>query len=327
MKKFGVALAVITVLAVLVFFGRFRLLAHGVALIIGVPELQAPRDEGPNVRWHDDYYTIEAIDNRTFAIGEPRYWQENYNYLILGDKRAVLFDAGPGVRDIRPIVQALTHLPVTFIPSHFHYDHVGNEVTFEHVAVVDLPHLRERAPDGLLTLTFSEHLGVAERIDAPTLKVDEWLGPGSQIELGGRNLIVIYTPGHTEESISLLDAAAGYAFTGDFMVPGALGEFLPNGGMGDYLQGAETLLGRATKELRVFGAHRNIFNRQPHPGAPEVTIDDVSDLRDALVAIRAGELTASGFYPVNYRVNANIELWANPRWLQNWTPRHPEAAK
>jgi hypothetical protein len=36
------------------------------------------------VRWHDDWYAIEEIADGVFAIGEPRYHQINWNYLICG---------------------------------------------------------------------------------------------------------------------------------------------------------------------------------------------------------------------------------------------------
>jgi hydroxyacylglutathione hydrolase len=39
-------------------------------------------------RWIDDYYVVEDIDATTFAIGEPRYYQGNYSYLIIGAERA-----------------------------------------------------------------------------------------------------------------------------------------------------------------------------------------------------------------------------------------------
>ena len=48
-----------------------------------LPELLEPKDEGEEAIWFDDYYTIQKIDERTFAIGEPRYYQLNFNYLIL----------------------------------------------------------------------------------------------------------------------------------------------------------------------------------------------------------------------------------------------------
>ena len=34
-----------------------------------LPELLEPKDEGEEVTWFDDYYTIQKIDERTFAIG------------------------------------------------------------------------------------------------------------------------------------------------------------------------------------------------------------------------------------------------------------------
>ena len=66
------------------------------------------------MRWHDDYFTVMAIDPDTFAIGEPRYWQQNFNYLIVGETRAILFDAGPGVRDILPADEAQAALKRRF---------------------------------------------------------------------------------------------------------------------------------------------------------------------------------------------------------------------
>src|SRR5512134_1187466 len=87
------------------------------------PALLDAADEGPGVRWMDDYFIVQVIDPQTFAIGEPRYHQQNFNYLIVGSQRAILFDAGPGQRDIRPIAEALTGRPITFVPSHFHFDH------------------------------------------------------------------------------------------------------------------------------------------------------------------------------------------------------------
>lgn len=278
------------------------------------PPLLAAEDEGPDVRWLGDYFTVEQVARDTFAIGEPRYAQQNYNYLIVGDERALLFDAGPGIRDVRSIAESLTDRPIVFLPSHFHYDHVGNEISFDEIAVVDLPHIRNRVgADGLLTLLPMEHLGKAEGMAAPTWQVDHWWPPGSEIELGGRTLTLIYTPGHTTDSVSLLDTANRVLFSGDYLYPGDLYGFLPNSSMADYHATALTLLGSLAPDTVLLGAHR-----VSPPGAPRLSYQDVEDLEAGLRRIRDGEVEGQGGYPQAFPINERLSMLAEPRWLQRW---------
>ena len=285
----------------------------------GPPALLPRQDEGDNALWFDDYYTVHTIDAHTFAIGEPRYFQKNFNYLIVGDRRAVLFDAGTGQRDIRHVVESLTDLPVTFVPSHLHYDHIGNEVVFDNTALVDLPHLRARVVDNQLPLSSAEHFGQVEGYPLPTLKINEWLEPNGRLDLGGRSLLVLYTPGHTDDSISLYDQTAGYLFAGDFLYPGELYGFLPNSNLGDYLQGTETVRAATGSTLRVFGAHRDDVL-----GLPELGLDTVVRLQQTLRQIQAESLEPEGVYPAKYGVDERVMLLTEPRWLQRWTPRYPD---
>lgn len=74
------------------------------------------------VRWFDDWYAIETIAPGLYGIGEPKYHQINWNYLIEGRETSLLFDTGPGVRDISPVVASLTDRPLIVMPSHLHYD-------------------------------------------------------------------------------------------------------------------------------------------------------------------------------------------------------------
>ena len=287
------------------------------------PPLLQAQDEGSTARWLDDYFVIVTIDPQTFAIVEPRYEQQNINYLVVGHDRALLFDAGSGVRDVAAAAATLTSKPITFVPSHLHYDHIGKGGPFARLALVDLPHLRQRAVDAgnrqSLHLEWKEHLGSAEGYAPPTLNVDEWLPPGSVVSLGGRALRVLYTPGHTDDSISLYDAARGYLFAGDFMYQGPLYAFLPNSSMGDYAQGAATLLAAVPDDIRVFGAHRTAPQ-----GIPVLSRQDIVAIRDTLQNISDATVEGEGSYPLTYPVNERMQLLAEPRWLQNWQQRYPD---
>src|ERR1700683_4568906 len=157
-------------------------------------------------RMVDDYFAVEDLGDETFAIGEPRYYQQNYSYLIVGRTRAVLFDSGSGTRDISGVVANLTKLPVTVIVSHLHFDHLGGIGPFGDVAMIDLPNTRADLSGDLFKPSRYEYMGFLDRRDAPSLRVSEWLAPGAIIDLGGRELTVLSTPGHTPSSVALFDS-------------------------------------------------------------------------------------------------------------------------
>jgi len=270
-------------------------------------------DEGPDVHWQDDYFTVQLIAPATFAIGEPRYSQQNYSYLIVGTERALLFDAGPGLRDIRAVAESLTSKPITFLPSHLHYDHVGNNITFDRIALMDIPVVRSRAASDTFSPSNRQHLGFMENIDPPTWQVDEWIAPGSEIDLGHRILKVYYTPGHTDDSISLFDIGNDFVFSGDYLYPGSLYGFLPNSSMHEYLATTGPLIDELPDNIVFYGAHRDT-----PPGAPTLGYGDLEDLRDALVRLRSGELEGTGVYPQSFVINERLRLLAEPRWLQDW---------
>lgn len=318
MKRISIILLTIILVATIVVMHRHWLLLQ-LASMMPVELFIEKRDEGLNVSWHDDYYTLEWLDPRTVAIGEPLYYQQSINYLIIGDDRAVLFDAGSGLRSILPVAEQLTDKPITFVPSHFHYDHLGDGLPFDRIAVADLPHIYNRADNGALTLKWHEHLGAAEGYATPSFEVSEWLKPGDELNLGNRQLKIIYTPGHTNDSISLYDSAADFLFSGDFIYQGPLFAFLPNSSLADYEQGANNVLKGISKETKIYGAHRT----EP-PGAPVLRASDVTDLKNVLKNIEDGNASSTGIYPVVYHVNNSMELWSEPAFLQNWDVTYPD---
>ena len=262
--------------------------------------------------WVDDYFVVEELDPTTFAIGEPRYYQGNYSYLILGTRRAVLFDAGTGLRDIVPVVRSLTSLPVTVIPSHLHFDHVGALGRLDRTAVLDLPSLRERAAESRLRLRRYEFLGFADRLAAPAFRVDEWWPPDSRMELGGRELRVLATPGHTPSSLSLYDENRRQLFAGDFIYPGELYVFLPGASRSAYLATTRRLLTTIDPETRIFAAHME--DPSIAIKAPVLDVGDLRALAASLQAIDAGTVRAGGFYPRIFPVRGKIRLATGWSW-------------
>lgn len=263
-------------------------------------------------RMVDDYFAVEQIDSVTFAIGEPRYYQQNYSYLIVGTSRALLFDAGSGTRDISKVVASLTALPVTVMVSHLHYDHLGGIGPFKRVAMIDLPETRRDVADGRFTPGRYEYLGLVDRQQAPSLQVTDWLAPGATIDLGGRMLTVLSTPGHTPSSATLVEAASHRVFIGDFIYPTTIYAFLPGASLSTYQRTAETLLATLPSDVVLWTAH--CCRRDEGVSAPWLALSDLRDLRDALARVRNGEGTATGFYPRRYPVSRQMTMATGFRW-------------
>jgi hydroxyacylglutathione hydrolase len=263
-------------------------------------------------RMVDDYFAVEDLGAGTYAIGEPRYYQQNYAYLIVGQKRALLFDSGSGTRDISPVVAALTRLPVTVIVSHLHFDHLGGIAPFGHVAMIDLPATRADVSDGWFEPGRYEYLGQGDHRRAPRFKVAEWLAPGAVIELGGRTLKVLSTPGHTPTSAALYDAQNHRLFIGDYIYPTTLYAFLPGASLGAYHQTARRLLALLPPDTVLWTAH--CCRAGEGVAAPWLGMADLRDLDAALMRVKAGQVQAKGFYPRVYPVNREMTLAAGFPW-------------
>jgi len=172
----------------------------------------AASEEQPDVA-PPGYFHIYKLDRHTYAISEPKYWQENVSYLLLGTQRALLFDTGPGIYSIRAVVRSLTPLPVLVIPSHLHFDHVGDLQEFDDVELLDTPALRAQVQDGIFVEPPEQYL-----LRTPKrYRVKGWIADGQTIELGGRAIQLLSTPGHTPDSVSLVDASHHRLFTGDIV--------------------------------------------------------------------------------------------------------------
>jgi len=263
-------------------------------------------------RMFDDYFVVQDLGAGTFAIGEPRYYQQNYSYLIIGTKRALMFDSGSGTRDIGKVVRSLTRLPVTVLVSHLHFDHFGGIGAFDHVAMIDLLQTRADVSGGRLRPSHYEYLGFWDGRSAPSTRVTEWLAPGAVIDLGGRSLTVLSTPGHTPSSAALFDAANHRLFIGDYVYPTTLYAFLPGASLSAYRRTAQRLLATLPDDTILWTAH--CCRTGEGVAAPWLTMNDVRDLDRTLTSMKAGTATFTGFYPRRYPVNDEMALATGFPW-------------
>ncbi len=275
------------------------------------------RPQGPlaeNERWVDDYFTIADLGANTYAIGEPRVSGPVFSYLIVGQDRALLFDSGMPLRDMRPVVESLTDLPVTVLASHLHFDHVGNNPRFDRVAMPDTEATRALLVDNVFTPQPNQFLGRVEGHQMMSWHVSDLLPIGTVIDLGSRQLTLLATPGHTSESVSVWDREHAMLFTGDYIYEGTLMAFMPNSSLQEYIDTATELIDLLPAETKLYTAHRWRMIGTPIRG-----YQDLVDLKAALIKIREGDLSGSGFFPTRYRVNDQVEIEADLPWYQGWT--------
>ena len=199
----------------------------------------------------DGYFDVSKIDPVNFAIHESHYWQQNIAYVLKGEQRAILFDTGSGTRDIAFVADKVTKKPMTAIASHVHYDHIGSHASFKHVAMVDLPETRGATDENWYSPPMSKSL----RPFTDGFHVTEWWKPGDVIDIGGRKIEIVHIPGHSSDSIALVERERGYAWVGDHLYGGTLLANLPGSDLELYLQSTRKLLNDYPEIKTVFGAH------------------------------------------------------------------------
>ena len=237
----------------------------------------------------DPWFEVYKVASDTFAIYEPHQSEEVISYLILGHDKALLFDTGMGISDIRAVVTQLTRLPVTVLNSHTHNDHVSGNWQFDTIYSMDTDFSRQNAKgsvtDAQAEIAPGEICGaLPQNFDAKSYRVKPWhitqyVHGGDKIDLGGRSIEIISTPGHTPDAISLLDRANKLLFTGDTYYPAAIWLYRPETDYDAYAKSIARLAALAPQVKTVLGAH-NI------PVAPpSVLVDLVAAFDD----LRAGK--------------------------------------
>lgn len=178
--------------------GRYFLLGLMVAasLVSCMPKSSSDSslvmDDLPLVFQNEDVI-IHAIDEHTWVGNGNRVYNESI-YIVEGEDKALLIDAGMKIPNLDKIVASVTDKPVTLVLTHNHADHVGAVKYFDEVWVGDQG--GEQKFKG-----FKGKVGYMKNHDV--------------FDLGGRTIEVFDAPGHTAESVIFIDEANHVAFSGD----------------------------------------------------------------------------------------------------------------
>ncbi|GAA4481640.1 hypothetical protein GCM10023094_30250 [Rhodococcus olei] len=200
-----------------------------------------------------EWHRVSPVANGVWSITEAGHVTM---WLIVGSERALLFDTGMGFVPVRPVVEAITPLPILVVNSHHHFDHIGGNHEFDEVVIhpYGADRLASTPPPSELRDYLEQYDLVLDaatsirELDRELLHLfdsdsepaalpggfdrDTWqirpsrprstVADGDRLDLGGRVLEVLYTPGHTPDGICLHDSATGILFAGDTVNSGPI---------------------------------------------------------------------------------------------------------
>lgn len=213
----------------------------------------------------NDWFTIDQVDTDMYIISEYRHWEETHCYLLNGSVSSLLIDTGLGICNIRDEVMKLTNKPIIAVATHIHWDHIGGHAHFPdfYAHKDELNWL-----DGEFPLS-SEQIKemVVDRCDLPEgYDVNDYeffqgnptriLSDGDEIDIGGRIIKVVHTPGHSPGHMCFWEENRKYVFTGDLVYKDTLFAYYPSTDPQAYLDSLEKIAELSVG--RIFPAHHSL---------------------------------------------------------------------
>ena len=240
----------------------------------------------------ETWFEVYKIDDEIYAIYEPGHFEEVMSFLVVGTDNALLFDTGLGIGNIKHVVDELTDRDIIVLNSHTHFDHIGGNHLFDVIYGTDLDYTRQNelgnppqevaefVQDGWIwkptPAGFSK-----ENYQSLPFTVSKVIHEGDVIDVGGRKLEILFTPGHAPDSICLIDRENRLLFTGDSFYLAPLYTHLEGSSFEDYVRTAERLAGLANDIDAALTSHN----------VPVVDASYMTALGQAFADIQSGAAT------------------------------------
>jgi len=158
---------------------------------------------------------VYAYEPQTFILRQSlcASFEGNFIYLLVGSDKALLIDTG-AIADPQKMPLAKTilellpdkdgkKLPLLVAHTHRHSDHRAGDPQFASLSSVQVVPFDLDGVRAFFGFT-------------------NWPSGIAHLDLGGRTVDVIPTPGHNETHVAFYDDKTGILFSGDFLMPGRL---------------------------------------------------------------------------------------------------------
>lgn len=213
-----------------------------------------------------NWFTIVKIDNQTFALREENHDEETNSFLLLGEKKALLIDAGMGVKNIFDTIKSFTNKEIIVAITHAHWDHIGDIDKVDYVMInkneagwlkkfpislkqVRLELLKTSSP-------FPKGFNV-NNYKIPIQTNIKFIEDNDIIDLGSRKIKCIFTPGHSPGHTSFYDLNNHYLFSGDLVYKGELDCYYDSTNPSQYRDSVHKL--SLYNISYIFGGHHDLF--------------------------------------------------------------------
>jgi len=187
------------------------------------------------------------MDVRTFTVGPV---QENCHFAIR-DGQALVIDPGDEAPRLLEAIDALGVEVAAILLTHTHFDHVGAVAPVARAtgAEVWCPELEVPVLADIMRYVPWPGFGPFESYDA-----DHTVAGGETLSLGGMELEVLFTPGHSPGHVTY--AVPGAIFSGDVLFAGSVGRTdLPGGDHATLMRTLATLVDALADETVVYPGH------------------------------------------------------------------------